>query len=80
MILIASFLSFMVLNWMMLKIFLFNPGMAWKKKGLPWLAKYKPIVTIIKIGLNNNNPKNAAMKSIRLFRYVFRNLGLGIGS
>jgi hypothetical protein len=49
-----------------------------KKKGFPWLATYKPIITTINSGLSTNKPKKAAKKSNRrlkndLYIYFFLN-------
>src|SRR5690606_24678901 len=57
----ASFLSFMGLNLMTLKIFAFLPGRRWKKKGLP-LAKNNKKVTKKNIGKRIINPMNAMLK------------------
>ena len=59
----ASFLSFIVLNLMMLNIFSFLPGRLWKKKGLPLLAMVRPSITRKKMGDNTNSPTRATRKS-----------------
>src|SRR5690625_1222084 len=60
-----SFLSFIDLNLMILKIFSFLPGRACKKKGFPLLAKVRAISTMINTGLSNSKPNKAARKSMR---------------
>ena len=59
----ASFLSFILLNLIMLNIFSFLPGRFWKKKGLPLFTKVRPIIATRKMGDNTNSPTRATRKS-----------------